>query len=237
MRPLRRSGGVEEREHLFDDLRRHEASVHSQCGEDGVLLRLFDRIGPTNRFFVEFGAKDGRHWSNTANLRLHHGWSGLLMEGGERAVEPLVKREFVTAENVNALFEKYRVPATFDLLSIDIDGNDYWIWQAIDRFVPRVVVIEYNIFFHPGACLTIPYRADFVWDEGTFHGASLAALRKLGSEKGYALVYADRWAPNAFFVQRQELPDDFEELPVERVTPWDRFVRPPGFDESAWLEV
>ena len=89
------------------DLEAHAASVHSQGGEDGVLLRLFERIGVGQKSFVEFGAWDGLHLSNTANLRLHHGWSGLLMEGSDRADGVLVRRERIDAENVEALFDRY----------------------------------------------------------------------------------------------------------------------------------
>ena len=124
------------------DLEAHAASVHSQGGEDGVLLRLFERIGTHHRRFVEFGAWDGLHLSNTANLRLHHGWSGLLMEGSDRADGERVRRERIDAENVEALFDRYEVPLDVDLLSIDIDGNDYWVWHALRRYRPRVVIVE-----------------------------------------------------------------------------------------------
>jgi len=222
---------------VLEDLERYEAGVYSQCGEDGVLARLFEVIGETNRYFVEFGAWDGRHLSNTANLRLHRGWRGLLMEGSDRADGELVHRELVTAENVNALFAKYDVPERFDLLAIDIDGNDYWVWKAIERFVPRVVVIEYNIHFGVHLARTMPYDPEHVWDETLYHGASLAALRKLGDEKGYALVHADGWAPNAFFVLRSELPDGYVERPIEAVTPWNRFAETPAVGGRPWQAV
>ena len=194
---------------MLRDLRAHERSIRSQCGEDGVLLRIFECIGTSNRYFVEFGAKDGCVESNTAHLRIDHAWTGLLMEGDAARARPPVQSEFVTAENVNALFAKHRVPRDFDLLSIDVDGNDYWIWKAIDGYHPRVVVIEYNIFFGPSVRKTIPYSADFHWDKTPYHGASLAALQKLGREKGYTLVHTESYAPNAFFVRQGELPTSF----------------------------
>jgi len=222
---------------MFSDLADYESQVYSQCGEDGVLQRIFDLIGTDNRYFVEFGAWDGKHLSNTANLRIHHGWRGLLMEGSERADGTLVRREFVHADNVNALFEKYAVPRRFDLLSIDIDGNDYWVWKALEGHVPRVVVIEYNIFFGLHLARTIRYERDYVWDESLYHGASIAALRKLGREKGYRLVHADGWAPNAFFVHDSELPDGFEERPLGDVTPWNTFVATPAVESREWVAV
>jgi hypothetical protein len=221
----------------LDRLADHEATVYSQCGEDGVLQCIYEVIGTRSRYFVEFGAWDGQHLSNTANLRLHHGWSGLLMEGSDRADGRLVQHEFVNAENVNALFAKYDVPKIFDLLSIDIDGNDYWVWKAIEDYTPRVVVMEYNIFFGLHHSRTIRYDADHVWDETLYHGASLLALRKLGHEKGYRLVHADGWAPNAFFVLASELPADFEEPPIERVTPWNTFVEMPPVEGREWVRV
>ena len=101
--------------HWKDDLESCASSEFSQGGEDGVLLRLFEHIGVAHRYFVEFGAWDGRHLSNTANLRLNHGWSGLLMEGSDRADGVLVQREHVDVENVEALFRRYGVPRDFDL--------------------------------------------------------------------------------------------------------------------------
>ncbi len=221
---------------MVEDLAAHERSIYSQCGEDGVIERLFGLFGAPTRYFVEFGAKDGVAYSNTANLRLHHGWSGLLMDAGAPPDSGVVHREFVTAENVNALFARYAVPRSFDLLSIDIDGNDYWVWKALE-YRPRVVVIEYNIYFDLHKPRTIAYDPDFVWDESLYHGASLAALRKLGGEKGYSLVYTDRWSPNAFFVLRSELPPDWTDLPIEHVTNWGHFDEPPDPEKRPWVAV
>lgn len=222
---------------MLDDLRDHEKQILSQCGEDGVLRRIFDVIGETNRQFVEFGAWDGCHLSNTANLRINEGWSGLLMEGSDRADDDLVHREFVTAENVNSLFAKYDVPETFDLLSIDIDGNDYWVWRAIEGYRPRVVVMEYNLFFGLDEPLTMPYDADHIWDETRHHGASIAALHKLGLEKGYSLVHADSWAPNAFFVLDSELPEGYRQRPLAEVTPWNNCSQTDEMKAMSWTAV
>lgn len=223
---------------MLSNLRDYENQVYSQCGEDGVLQHLFDELGAKNQYFVEFGAKDGMFVSNSANLRLHHGWKGLLLDAAAKPGDPLVTSAFVTAENVNDLFAEHGVPEVFDLLSIDIDGNDYWVWKALDRFTPRVVVIEYNIFFAHDDARTMPYNPDHRWEEGSaYHGASLAALRKLGDEKGYALVHTDSWAPNAFFVLRSELPSDFVERPTHELSDWGKFQEPPGTAGRAWDRV
>jgi Methyltransferase FkbM domain len=226
------------------DLEAHSQSVHSQGGEDGVLLRLFERIGVANRVFVEFGAWDGLHLSNTANLRLQHGWSGLLLEGSDRADGDLVKREHVNAENIETLFAKYDVPEEFDLLSIDIDGNDYWVWKAISRYSPRVVIVEYNVFFQPETAKTIAYDASHVWDKehhGLYHGASLAAFDKLAREKGYALVHTEPYCPNALFVRRDLLPSDATLPSLAECTRWDwprdGYVEPPPAPGGCWVEV
>lgn len=223
----------------FADLRARERQVHSQGGEDGVLLHLFERLGATNRFFVEFGAWDGRHWSNSAHLRIEHGWRGLLMDGDPDRVADEVRKEFITAENVELLFTRYEVPPAFDLLSMDIDGNEYWVWKAITRFRPRVVVIEYNVCFGAAVSKTMPYDPHHRWDKTRFHGASLAALHKLGREKGYTLLHTDSAAPNAFFVDDALLPPALVGSPVEGAVSWDwdPCAEPPVDPGRRWVSI
>lgn len=190
-----------------------ERKVFSQAGQDGIIEYLFEVIGTTNKFFVEFGAGDGLHLSNTANLRMNKGWTGLLMDeevgfeiAEEMAIEngrrmPYVFKEHVTAENIQNLFHKYKVPFTFDFLSIDIDGNDYWVWKAIKKWWPRVVSIEFNSNFGPKESVSVPYDPDHKWDGTSYYGASLRALEKLGGIKGYALVHRVLNL-DAFFVRK-----------------------------------
>ena len=165
-------------------------------------------VGVTNRFFVEFGCEDATE-CNSAYL-LEQGWTGLLMDGDGISRNPraTVHREHVTAENINALLQKYRVPHVFDLLSIDIDGNDYWVWQSMDCR-PRVVVIEYNAHFPPPHRRVIAYDPGFVWAGTDYFGASLQALYELGRRKGYTLLYCERIGANAFFVSTDLLPPGF----------------------------
>ncbi len=226
------------------DLGSHSARVYSQGGEDGVLLRIFDRIGIRHRHFVEFGAWDGLHLSNTANLRLNHDWIGLLMEGSDRADGVVVKRERVDAENIESLLADHDVPEDFDLLSIDIDGNDYWVWKAIASYSPRVVIVEYNIFFLRETAKTIAYDVDYEWDKdhfGLYHGASLAAFEKLARSKGYALVHTEADSPNAIFVRRDLLGAELKLPSLAELTRWDwpaeSYVEPTPQPGGAWVDV
>ena len=224
----------------------HAARVYSQGGEDGVLLRLFEQIGTASRSFVEFGAWDGLHLSNTAHLRLDHGWTGLLLEGSDRADGKLVQRERVDAENIEALFDRYGVPQEFDLLSIDIDGNDYWVWKAIQRYSPRVVIVEYNIFFGAETAKTMAYDAAHEWSKerhSLYHGASLAAFEKLARAKGYRLVYTEPYCPNAIFVRADLLTEeDRANCPtLLELTRWDwpadQIVEPAPAPGGRWVSV
>jgi hypothetical protein len=199
------------------ELEQHERKIASQNGEDGVLLALFDRLGTTDRFFVEVGddAEDDYNGAFLAEC----GWRGLRLGRSGVSKNPRVAahQERVTAENVNELLRRHGVPAEFDLLSIDLDGNDYWVWKALDGYRPRVVVVEYNASVPPDQRRAIPYQPDFVWDGSDHYGASLLALRELGRRKGYELVHCEGAGVNAFFVARHLLPAGFAARPVERV--------------------
>ncbi len=226
------------------DLSSYSARVHSQSGEDGLLLRIFDQIGVRHRHFVEFGAWDGFHLSNTANLRLNHDWIGLLMEGSDRADGEVVKRERVDAENIESLLARYGVPEDFDLLSIDIDGNDYWVWKAISNYSPRVVIVEYNIFFLRETAKTIAYDVSHEWDNdhyALYHGASLAAFEKLAHKKGYAMVHTEADSPNAIFVRRDLLSAVVKLPSLAELTRWDwaaeSYVEPTPPPGGAWVDV
>lgn len=186
-----------------------ENGEYSQNGEDGIIHAIFAMIGTTNKFCVEFGATNGRTMSNTLYLREQKGWTGLLMEGNTQPENSDVQQEFVTAENVEDLFAKYNVPEEFDLLSIDIDGNDYWIWKAIKNYKPRVIVIEYNASFPWEESKTIAYNPTFRWNKTDYMGATLQALVKLGKEKGYKLIATDSCGVNAFFVQKNLINGKF----------------------------
>lgn len=202
-------------------LNRHEYQVYSQNGEDGIIEAIFDRIGTTNRVFVEIGVQDGLE-SNSTWLLLK-GWTGYWIEGNPQSVAaiqdrfsgPIGKQQlkvqqcFITAENVETILQKNGVPMEFDLLSIDIDGNDYWVWKAIERFNPRVVVIEYNALFRSNVRWVMKYSPSHVWDGTSYFNSSLKSLGLLGESKGYCLVGCNFHGVNAFFVRRDLVASNF----------------------------
>ena len=218
-------------------LDKYEKKVYSQSGEDGILERIFEKIGVTNKFVVEFGEPVGGKNSNSANLLINQGWTALLFDINPRHEQ--VHKAIITAENINPLFEKHLVPKCFDLLSIDIDGNDFWVWKSLDenRFQPRVVMIEFNCNFPFHISKTIAYNPDHKFDKTKYYGASLAALRKLGEFKKYSLVY-HTGCLNAFFVLTELLPPDSRYLPLEEIfhpPDIESFGKKWGFGNPSWF--
>ncbi|HEY3727650.1 MAG TPA: hypothetical protein VGL51_10780 [Solirubrobacteraceae bacterium] len=200
------------------DLTPYELKVFSQNGEDGVLDEILRRVGLERRLFVEFGAGTGAE-GVCVYLADVAGWKGRLIEADPTQFELLAPKysmssrvtaacAAITPENVESVFERLDVPETFDVLSIDIDGHDYWVWRAIEHYRPRVVVVEYNA--HLGTePLTMPLEVERAWDGTDYFGASITALRGLASEKGYELVHCDLSGVNAFFVRGELVGDRF----------------------------
>lgn len=225
-----------------------EVAVYSQNGEDGILLHLFSVVGCSEHNFVEFGVGDGTQ-CNTANLSLNFGWQGLLIEHDLQAAhrarrfyhsklgpqgKVTVRHDTVTAENIDQILGEERLQGEIGLLSIDIDGNDYWVWRAISSIQPRIVVIEYNASLGPRRAIVSEYSDDFdaraKHSSGFYHGASLAALHKLGGEKGYILVGCESAGVNAFFV-RQDLAAE----KLQPVTPEEAYF--PHFHRTRQMTV
>ena len=202
-------------------------SCHSQYEEDGILLYIFALIGTLNKKSVELCSEDGFE-CNTANLILNHGWQGLLCEGGawntykaQRFYDshpktqnqpPVVLHKWVTRENVNALLKENGYEGEVDLLSLDMDGVDYWILKELSVIRPRVIVLEFNHLWGPDTAVTVPYRDDFKAEFSKwgcdYGGASLKAFVDLSREKGYRLIGTNAIATNAFFL-RNDIPCDF----------------------------
>jgi hypothetical protein len=202
----------------------YELRVFSQNGEDGVLAEIIQRIGAPGTHFVEFGTGPGVE-NNCVLLADVLGWSGLFIEAGDEhyaelehryRANPRVATEHaaVTPENVEALFARHDVPEEPDVLSVDIDGGEYYIWEALEAYRPRILVSEYNGELEPGRRLVQP-RAHSGWDQSRYYGASIEALVALGERKGYRLVHTELTGNNAFFV-RADLPGEFPD-PAEVV--------------------
>ncbi|MCG8650153.1 MAG: hypothetical protein MI861_09980 [Pirellulales bacterium] len=210
------------RNERFQDPKRllsHSAQVNSQNGEDGMIAEVFRRIGTESKTFVEIGLEDGRE-CNSAFL-LSCGWNGFWVDGGTRMRRTAQRHPdidsrclttltaFVTAENAGDLFAEMKVPRQFDLLSLDIDQNTYYVWKALADYRPRAAIIEYNSAILPSIDWKVNYSPDRVWDQSQNYGASLKALELLGEELGYKLVGCDFTGTNAFFVREDLVSDRF----------------------------
>src|ERR1039458_8108216 len=217
------------------DFRDAEFRVFSQWGEDGILQHLLRHIAISTKIFIEFGVENYTE-SNTRFLLLNNYWSGLVIDGNSENIDFIknddiywrhnLKAEcaFITKENINELIRRNGISGEIGLLSIDIDGNDYWIWEAIDVIAPSVVVIEYNARFGPERAVTIPYDANFVrtvaHQSNIYFGASLNALYLLAKRKGYSFVGCNMAGNDAFCVRSEQMPPDLPELtPAEGFVP------------------
>ncbi len=200
-----------------NSLREVEFRVYSQGGEDGIIQWLIARVPIEERSFIEFGVESYME-ANTRFLLINDDWKGLVIDGNKTNVDRIVSDgvahgshnltaicAFVTRENVNDLFQKNGFSGDIGLLSIDVDGNDYWLWDAIDVVKPRIVICEYNGTFGPDASVTVPYDPGFqrtsAHYSNLYFGASLSALCILAERKGYNFVGSNSMGTNAFFVR------------------------------------
>jgi len=189
-------------------------NVYSQWGEDGIIGKIFEIIGTTSKVAIEFGAADGFWLSNTANLWGNDPtWSGILIEANPNSFYYLIKninpysciavnRMVGTSQqdSLEAILNEREIEFNIDLLSIDIDGNDYYIFQSLQKLRPRVIICEYNP--------SIPAHLDVYPNNGNYIGCSVAALQRVAAEKGYTLVAITE--TNCFFVQDVDMPKFFE---------------------------
>jgi hypothetical protein len=237
---------------------------HSQADEDGILLFLFSVIGVARKLSVEICAAEGIE-CNTANLILNHGWHGLLVDGDKTKVAegiryfarskstyvypPRFVSAWITRASVNEVLATNAFSGEIDLLSLDLDGMDYWIWEAITAAAPRVVVVEYQDILGPDRSWTVPYADDFSarnypMTDGmpNFAGASLSAFVKLGRRKGYRLVGVNRYGYNAFFIRNGLGDDALPEIDVRDCfghpkVQWGMRERFPTVKDLPWVEV
>ncbi len=213
--------------------------VFSQFEEDGYLLYLA-AVFDLPKLFVDIGASDGIN-SNCANLALNLDWHGLFIEGNPAKVArgeqfyaahpdtwlypPLFKQAMVTRENINQLIEGSRIRGRIGIVSIDIDGNDYWIWDAVNVVQPAIVIIETRVEFGMRN-IVVPYDANYAYPgkHPDYFGASPVAMTRLARRKGYRLVGANRFGFNLIFA-RNDLPEScVPEVPLESVLQHPRFA-------------
>jgi hypothetical protein len=223
-------------QHLLDS----EFQVFSQFGEDGIIEFLVRHVPIDREVFVEFGVANYRE-SNTRFLLVHRNWRGLIIDGG-RKHEAFLRMSgmdwryqidalsaFISRDNINSLIEEQGVAGDIGLLSVDIDGNDYWVLEAIDVVHPRILIVEYNSLFGPRRDVSVPYDPTFTRFDahysGLYWGASLRALTRLAASRGFALVAGNSAGNNAFFV-RSDLVGALRPVSVEDA--W----RPARFRES-----
>ncbi|GMF12560.1 unnamed protein product [Phytophthora lilii] len=221
------------------DLWRHEWGLYSQNGEDGILNKIFRHIGTKHKAYVEFGTENGQE-CNTRLLREIHEWKGLLMDSRYEDESINLYREYITRDNFMPLLaEKYQklVPRDLDLLSIDVDFNDFWLLSALDLelVAPRVILVEVNSHIPPNEARTVQYddRVDGSggWDGfSSYFGGSVAAFHRWGALHGYSLVYCESHGVNCFFVRNDALGG----ANVSEVLGPEQLQAPPNFFGQGW---
>lgn len=205
----------------IDHLGDVEFSAYSQWGEDGIIDWLISKLPEIPKTFVEFGVENYRE-SNTRLLLQLRNWRGLIMDSSRTCIEDIRTQEiywryslnaiqaFIKKENINKLLNDGGMNGEIGLLSIDIDGNDYWVWEQLEVVNPAIVVIEYNAVFGDLHALTIPYSNDFyrtkAHHSNLYFGASLPALTMLADRKGYTFIGTTTSGVNAFFIRNDLAP-------------------------------
>jgi hypothetical protein len=216
--------------------------VFSQFEEDGMLLYIFSLLGMNNKTFIEIGSDDGVN-SNSANLYFNFGWRGLFIDGNQNSInrgkkffnkyphpwyyKPKFVCSKVTRENINSIIKENGFNGTIGLLSIDIDGYDYWVWDAIDEVQPQVVIIEtHNEFGLEN--IVVPYDSNYSYPgkHPVYHGASPKAMNNLAKKKGYRLIGANELGINFIFIKNDLLQNELPEVNVESL------LKHPSISES-----
>jgi hypothetical protein len=204
----------------FPSIHDVEFKVFSQFGDDGIIQYLIHRLAPLPDVFVEFGVENYRE-SNTRFLLANNNWRGLVLDGNQKSVAQIRNEEiywrhtltancaWITRDNINELIRDAGFSGEIGVLSIDIDGNDYWVWEKLDVVDPMIVIVEYNSVFGPDLAVTIPYNKNFsrfkAHYSGQFWGASLPALDLLAKRKGYSLVGCNSAGNNAYFIRKDKI--------------------------------
>lgn len=208
-----------------------EFKVFSQWGEDGIIEWLVSRLPGIPQSFVEFGVEDYTE-ANTRFLLSHRNWRGVVLDGSAENVTRVLSRPngwrndltaisaFITCENINELIGGAGFTGDIGLLSVDIDGNDYWVWSAITVVNPWVVIVEYNSILGDLKALSIPYNPEFVRLEahhsGLYYGASAPAFEQLAARRGYVCLGSNKAGNNLFFIRRDVAHDTIAKIDDRR---------------------
>lgn len=213
----------------LEKIKDHQRKEFCQSGETGILEYIFENIGTTNKYSVEFGGGDGVNLSNIRYF-INNGWEGLQIDYDNKGNSE-VKSEFITKDNINQLFDKYCVPVDFDLLSVDLDGNDYWILkELLYVYSPRVVILEFN------PCkegkYAIEYNPDHIWGDDNYYGATFDAYVEMMEKYGYVVVY-NQLQLNLVFI-RKEILRGLDLPPIDFVI---THYHKPYRGEKRWIEV
>ena len=216
------------RTHFFSD---YEFKIFSQWGEDGIIQFLVSNLDICNKTFIEFGVEDFFE-SNCRFLMMKDNWSGFVIDGSSKNIERLrssyfywrykiqSKASFITRENINSILDESGFDKNLGILSVDIDGVDYYVLEALESWTPCILIVEYNGIFGANRPVTVPYDANF--NRGSKHysnlyyGANLPAFLYLADKRGYALVGTNSVGSNAFFVRRDLLNDKVLEITLQQ---------------------
>jgi len=214
---------------IVNNLAEVEFKVFSQFGEDGIIQYLINNIPIKNKIFIECGVQNYKE-SNTRFLLINNNWKGLVIDSDSKSIDYIKNDDiywrydikaiskFITKENINNLFSSNGFEGDIGLLSIDIDGNDYWVWDAIKVVNPRIVICEYNSILGCKDAVTIPYNPNFnrtkAHYSNLYFGASLPALCYLGNRKGYIFIGSNSAGNNAFFI-REDLAKFFKKVTIK----------------------
>lgn len=213
----------------------YEFSIFSQWGDDGIIDYLINNLDIKNKSFIEFGVQDYTE-CNTKFLLMNKNWKGLIIDEAENLINKIknsdiywrfdltATKSFITKNNINNIFKDNNFVGPIGLLSIDIDGNDYWIWDSINCVDPEIVIIEYNSRLGFEKAITIPYREDFERKKAhysnIYYGASLKALINLGKKKNYIFIGCNSAGNNAYFIK-----SNLENSKIKEIKIKDGFVR------------
>lgn len=220
------------------NLKSFEQKFHSQFGEDGVIQKIASCLGLLSGTFFEFGIGPTVHCQFEAGMEGNFvlleklGWKGVFLDGNVYPAKFNVRQAFITPLNINTLYRKHALPEDLDFMSVDVDGQEFWIWMAL-QYRPKVMVVEYNGGLARNLSCTVQFDVNHVWDGTIYHGASLLALSKLAVAKAYTLVYAN--GVNGMFIRDDLVSNrndfDFEHLYV------DFAPNAPDPQQRMWVEV